>query len=71
MHNYIHVDPSEAAPLIRAAKGGGHEAVVELLLDRGAAEVDMTTLGQTLLSYAAEYGHASVAKILLEYGAEL
>ncbi|KAF2175472.1 hypothetical protein K469DRAFT_533281, partial [Zopfia rhizophila CBS 207.26] len=52
------------------AAGGGHEAVVKLLLETGKVEVDSKDRksGQTPLSWAAEGGHEAVVKLLLETG---
>jgi ankyrin repeat protein len=43
----------------------GHEAVVKLLLEKGA------NLESKGLSWAARYGHEAVVKLLLEKGADL
>jgi ankyrin repeat protein len=47
----------------------GHEAVVKLLLERGA-ELEKNYYGRTPLSWAAIYGHEAVVKLLLEKGAK-
>jgi ankyrin repeat protein len=54
------------------AAWNGHEAVVKLLLKKGA-EVDSKegSYSRTLLSFAAESGHEAVVKLLLEEGAEV
>jgi hypothetical protein len=50
----------------------GHEAVVKLLLEKGAElESKDNGSGRTPLSWAAEKGHETVVKLLLEKGAEL
>ena len=54
------------------AAGNGHEAVVKLLLEKGAELVSNDDKsGQTPLSLAAERGHEAVVKLLLEKGAKL
>jgi ankyrin repeat protein len=56
-------------PLLRAAQEG-HEAVVKLLLERGA-QVEVTDrYGRTPLLWAIEKGHEAVVKLLLEKGAK-
>jgi ankyrin repeat protein len=51
--------------------GKGHEAVVKLLLEKGAElETKDNYRGRTPLSWAAEKGHEAVVKLLLEKGAK-
>jgi ankyrin repeat protein len=57
-------------PLWYAAKNG-HEAVVQLLLEKGAELETISDKSRTPLSWAAENGHKAVVKLLLEKGAEL
>ncbi|OBT63922.1 hypothetical protein VE03_05994 [Pseudogymnoascus sp. 23342-1-I1] len=54
------------------AAGNGHEAVVQVLLGKGA-EVDAKDIeyGRTPLSWAAEDGHEAVVQVLLGKGAEV
>jgi ankyrin repeat protein len=56
--------------LLRAAENG-HEAVVKLLLERGAELEAEDNKGRMSLSWAAENGHESVVKLLLEKDAVL
>jgi ankyrin repeat protein len=48
----------------------GHEAVVKLLLERGAELEAKDNNSRTPLSWAARYGHEAVVKLLLEKGAK-
>jgi len=48
----------------------GHEAVVKLLLEKGAALETKDKSGRTPLSLAARRSHEAVVKLLLEKGAE-
>jgi ankyrin repeat protein len=48
----------------------GHEAVVELLLEKGADVESKDSDGLTPLSWAARGGHEAVVKLLLEKGAD-
>ncbi|KAH8649012.1 ankyrin repeat-containing domain protein, partial [Ilyonectria robusta] len=55
-------------PLSWAAEGG-HEAVVRLLLEKGAAIEARDRYGWTPLSLAAGGGHMAVVRLLKSYGA--
>ncbi|RDW72205.1 hypothetical protein BP5796_08239 [Coleophoma crateriformis] len=57
-------------PLLWAASGG-LEAVVTLLLEKGAEVNLKDNSGQTPMSWAAMGGHEAVVKLLLEKGAEV
>ncbi|KAG4432770.1 hypothetical protein IFR05_011753 [Cadophora sp. M221] len=61
---------SSQTPLSWAA-ANGHEAVVKLLLEKGAELETSSSSGRTPLSFAAARGHEAVVKLLLEKGAEL
>jgi ankyrin repeat protein len=63
---------SEGYNALHLAIRSGHDAVVKLLLEKGAElESKDTNFGQTPLSLAAENGNDAVVKLLLEKGAEL
>ncbi|KAK5467499.1 hypothetical protein LTS15_000472 [Exophiala xenobiotica] len=49
----------------------GHEAIVRVLLERGAELDSKDNIGWTPLSWAARNGHEAVVRVLLEMGAEL
>jgi ankyrin repeat protein len=64
-------DDDSQTPLSRTAMEG-HEAVVKLLLEKGAElESKDSDFGMTPLLQAAMDGHEAVVKLLLEKGAEL
>jgi ankyrin repeat protein len=63
-------DSSGRTPLSWAA-GRGHEAVVTLLIDKGAELETKDKLGRTPLSWATEKGYEVVVTLLLDKGAEL
>ncbi|KAI1734173.1 ankyrin repeat-containing domain protein [Xylaria scruposa] len=49
----------------------GNEAIVRILLDRGANTQSKDGYGRTPLSYASWAGHKAVAKMLLDKGADI
>ncbi|KAG7415553.1 Protein TANC2 [Fusarium oxysporum f. sp. rapae] len=61
-------DREGRTPLWWATKKG-HEAIVRLLLDRGARTETANIGGQTPLLWAAERGHEAVVRLLLDRGA--
>lgn len=61
-------DMYDQYPLISAAENG-HEAVVRLLLERGANIESKDTEGRTAISVAAENGQLAVVNLLLQQGA--
>ena len=64
-------DTYDQTPLLWAAIQG-HEAVVKLLLEKGAELESKDNInGRTPLSWAAIQGHEAVVKLLLEKGAQL
>ena len=69
-HDLNSKDSNGRTSLSWAAKRG-HEAVVRLLLEKGAElEAKEDDFGQTPLSLAAGWGHEAVVKLLLEKGAK-
>ncbi|OBT40534.1 hypothetical protein VE00_08988 [Pseudogymnoascus sp. WSF 3629] len=65
--NYSHL---KAFPLLSAA-ANGHEAVVRLLLEKGAHIEAKFNRGCTTLHKAADNGHEAVVRLLLEKGADV
>ncbi|RYP76681.1 hypothetical protein DL771_001603 [Monosporascus sp. 5C6A] len=61
----------DSETLLRWAAKGGHEAVVQQLLETGADVYARDKDGRTALSYAAERGHEAVVQQLLETGADV
>ncbi|KAI7972793.1 hypothetical protein EIK77_003939 [Talaromyces pinophilus] len=57
-------------PLSYAAKGG-HEAIVQQLLNKGANPDAADNDDRTPLSWAVEKGHRAVVKLLLDIGADI
>jgi ankyrin repeat protein len=51
-----------------ASRKGGYEAVVNLLLEKGADVEYKSSNGRTPLCWAAEKGQEAVVKLLLEKG---
>ena len=63
-------DGIDRTPLSWAAQYG-YNAVVKLLLEKGAEPAPRDNSSRTPLSYAAQHGHEAVVKLLLEKGADL
>jgi ankyrin repeat protein len=61
---------AERRALHRAA-GGGHDAAVTFLLEKGALVDQLDKAGRTALHWAAISGHPAAAKVLLDAGAGL
>lgn len=55
---------------LHIASEHGHEAVVQLLLDKGAELEAKDDNGWTALHFAAEEGHEAIVQLLLDRGAE-
>jgi ankyrin repeat protein len=71
--HYLNSTDSYGRTPLSWAAANGHEAVVKLLVEKGAEmeTKDKDSSGQTPLSWAASRGHEAVVKLLLEKGAEL
>jgi ankyrin repeat protein len=63
-------DRRDRTPLLWAVEKG-HEALVKLLLEKGANLEFQDKSGQTPLSLAARKGHEAIVKLLLEKGSNL
>lgn len=62
-------DADGRTPLSWAAKRG-HEAMVSLLLEKGAAIDSEDRFGRTPLEFAAERRHEAMVQLLESYGAQ-
>jgi hypothetical protein len=71
LYIYVNKKDSHGRTALYWAAGNGHEAVVKLLLDKGADLEAKDEWGQTPLSQAARNGHEAVVKLLLDKGADL
>jgi ankyrin repeat protein len=71
IRNGFDVDSSEVKEALCTAAALGYEAVVQLLLEKGAKMESKDRYSPTPLSLAAELGHEAVVKQLLEKGAKL
>ena len=60
----------ECYSLLGLASVGGHNQIVEMLLDRGA-DINAQTNGWSALHFASVKGHESVVNLLLEKGAHV
>ena len=69
---YVNAKDKEGRTPLSWASWYGYEAVVKLLLEKGAVlDAESFHSDQTPLSYAAGNGHEAVVKLLLEKGAAL
>jgi ankyrin repeat protein len=68
---YINQRDSNGRTALSWAAERGHEAVVRLLLEKGADVEAKTTFGETALPIAARGGHEAVVRLLLEKGADV
>ncbi|KAK6519154.1 hypothetical protein TWF281_003843 [Arthrobotrys megalospora] len=71
--HYVYPDGKDQwgrTPLLMAAEAG-QEAVVKILMEKGASLESQNGRGQTPLSIAAEAGREAVVKILMDKGANL
>ena len=60
----------ECVTLLMAAATGGHEAMVRMLLQRGASVNLQNSGGGTALMNAAAFGHTTIVQVLLDARAD-
>jgi ankyrin repeat protein len=68
---YLNKRDSHGGTALHRAAGSGHEAVVRLLLEKGADVKARDSYGRTALHWAASSGHEAVVRLLLEKGADV
>jgi Ankyrin repeats (3 copies) len=68
---YVNQRDGDGMTALSWAAERGHEAVVRLLLEKGADVEAKADYGRTTLSWAAERGHEAVVRLLLEKGADV
>jgi ankyrin repeat protein len=71
IHNGFNADSSKVKDALLEAAKLGRNAVVRLLLEKGAELKTKDSYGQTPLSWSARNRHEAVVKLLLEKGAKL
>ena len=54
-----------------AASQGGHQGIVDLLLDRGGSVNQVDEMRQTALRKACQYGRRDIVELLLDRGARV
>ena len=62
----VDVNGNDGFTPLQVSAGNGHEAIVRLLLMRGAALDRQNIYGWTALMQAASHGHADIVKLLLQ-----
>lgn len=68
---YLNKTDDKGMTALHWAATYGHEAVMRLLLKKGADVQTKDKDGWTALHWAAEYGHEAVMRLLLEKGADI
>ena len=62
---------NDSLPILHIASHRGHDAIVQILLERDVDINERDSTGRTALQLGATYGHMAVVRLLLQRGAQI